>query len=176
MDEIWLPVVGYESYYEVSNIGRVRSKDRLVRTGGRTAVRRGKMLSPYPVKGYKSNYMALMLTVNKKRKRHKIHHLVLEAFVGPRPDGTECCHHDDNPFNNHLDNLRWDTHSANMLDQSRNGRNPHKNKTHCVNGHEYNEENTYLTKKGRACRSCHRAYTKAYESRKKAGHVSVQEV
>jgi hypothetical protein len=51
-----------------------------------------------------------------------VHHLVLEAFVGSRPPGTECCHNDDDPANNRLSNLRWDTHLANMGDMKRRGR------------------------------------------------------
>jgi hypothetical protein len=50
-----------------------------------------------------------------------IHRLVLEAFVGPCPEGMECCHNDGNPLNNSLENLRWDTHKANMEDQLRHG-------------------------------------------------------
>jgi DNA-binding CsgD family transcriptional regulator len=50
-----------------------------------------------------------------------IHRLVLEAFVGPRPEGTECCHNDGNPANNRLENLRWDTHRANMQDTIKHG-------------------------------------------------------
>ena len=45
---------------------------------------------------------------------------VLTAFVGPKPHGLECCHLDDDPFNNALANLRWDTHSGNMKDRARN--------------------------------------------------------
>ena len=48
--------------------------------------------------------------------------LVLEAFVGPCPNGMECCHYDDNPFNNHITNLRWGTDKDNALDKVRNGR------------------------------------------------------
>lgn len=48
--------------------------------------------------------------------------LVLEAFVGPCPYGMECCHYDDNPFNNKVDNLRWGTTQENALDKVRNDR------------------------------------------------------
>lgn len=48
--------------------------------------------------------------------------LVLETFVGPCPEGMECCHNDDNSYNNVLSNLRWDTRRANLLDRFRNGR------------------------------------------------------
>jgi hypothetical protein len=51
-----------------------------------------------------------------------VHHLVLEAFVGPCPEGMECCHRDDHRGNNALSNLRWDTHRANCQDAIRNGK------------------------------------------------------
>lgn len=54
--------------------------------------------------------------------RRQVHQIVLEAFVGPAPDGLEGCHDDGNASNNALGNLRWDTHQANMLDRSRHGR------------------------------------------------------
>lgn len=51
----------------------------------------------------------------------KLHFLILEAFVGPRPEGMEGCHKDDNKLNNSADNLRWDSHSGNMIDRVKNG-------------------------------------------------------
>ncbi len=57
-----------------------------------------------------------------------LHRLILETFVGPSPDGMECCHEDDNPANNRLSNIRWDTHVANVLDAIRNGVFPLGNK------------------------------------------------
>lgn len=53
--------------------------------------------------------------------RRLVCRLVLHAFIGPCPDGMECCHNDGNPGNNHLENLRWDTHKANSLDMVRHG-------------------------------------------------------
>lgn len=50
-----------------------------------------------------------------------VHKLVLEAFVGPRPEGMEACHSDGNSLNNHASNLRWDTHLNNMADRTKHG-------------------------------------------------------
>jgi hypothetical protein len=59
-----------------------------------------------------------------KLKTRLVHRLVLEAFVGPRPEGQECCHSpDQDPTNNRLRNLRWDTKTANQQEASRLGRN-----------------------------------------------------
>ena len=62
------------------------------------------------------------LTVVLDRKRYPIHHLVLIAFVAPRPPGMICCHADDNPQNNRLENLRWGTYRENGADHKRNKR------------------------------------------------------
>ncbi len=51
----------------------------------------------------------------------RVHRLVLEAFVGLRPDGLECCHEDGDKTNNRLGNLRWDTKLANAADKKRHG-------------------------------------------------------
>lgn len=56
-----------------------------------------------------------------ERRFRYVHRLVLEAFVGPCPDGMEACHNDGNPLNNCLSNLRWDTHKNNQADRWRHG-------------------------------------------------------
>jgi hypothetical protein len=53
-----------------------------------------------------------------------VHRIVLEAFVGPCPTGMVACHADDVKADNRLENLRWDTQSANCHDAVRNGNLP----------------------------------------------------
>lgn len=53
--------------------------------------------------------------------RVRVHSVVLLAFVGPRPDGMQCCHNDGNPKNASLSNLRWDTAHANHADRNKHG-------------------------------------------------------
>jgi hypothetical protein len=55
------------------------------------------------------------------RRKLWVHHAVLLAHVGPRPDGQECRHLDDNPRHNHAANLAWGTRAENMRDRARNG-------------------------------------------------------
>jgi len=55
-----------------------------------------------------------------KRKAVNVAWLVLEAFIGPRPDGAFARHLDDNPSNNRLDNLAWGTRKENVADAIRN--------------------------------------------------------
>jgi hypothetical protein len=61
-----------------------------------------------------------------------VHRLVLEAFVGPCPDGMAACHNDGDTSNNRLANLRWDTHQANALDKLFHDTMPMGSKVYCA--------------------------------------------
>src|SRR5262245_33311629 len=63
----------------------------------------------------------LRLRPGEPQRTYRVHQLALEAFVGPRPEGCECCHNDGDHTNNALSNLRWDTAKANAADQARHG-------------------------------------------------------
>jgi len=67
-------------------------------------------------------YPGVLLRDGTRSHPRTVHRLVLEAFVGPCPDGMEGCHNDGNPLNNALSNLRWDTRKANMADRGAHGR------------------------------------------------------
>ena len=110
--EIWKDVVGYSGIYEDSNLGRVRSLDRLD-TAGRK--RKGRIL-----KQTLSNYLRVILC-NGKKKTRLVHQLVCETFIGPRPEGKEVCHGPSGKLDNSLTNLRYGTHSENALDRNRDG-------------------------------------------------------
>lgn len=118
--EEWRPVVGYEGLYEVSSHGRVRSLDRFRPhpTNERLTLVRGRVLKLK--RRQRTGHLTVTLQ-NAGRSYPFVHGLVLAAFVGPRPEGMECCHNDGNPANNHVSNLRWDTHAANLADMVRHG-------------------------------------------------------
>lgn len=157
MEERWLPVVNYEGIYEVSDQGRVRSLDR---KDARGRQRRGRMRS---LAKQPSGHLTVALCRERVQQHYQVHWLVLEAFVGPRPAGMFGCHWDDDPSNNHLDNLRWATRSENVKDSVRNGTHHMARRTHCPQGHEYTPENTYRKPSGqRYCRECRRAYKEAH--------------
>lgn len=160
--EEWLPVVGYEGIYEVSDQGNVRSLDRIDNRGNQIA---GRMRKPRPLP---SGHLMVILSSNSIRSPRLVHRLVLEAFVGPCPPGMECCHYDDDPTNNSLENLRWDTSHANKLDMVRNGNHPQSRKDACPSGHLYTAENTKLYAGRRYCRECHREHSRSYQERKRA--------
>jgi hypothetical protein len=85
---------------------------------------------------------------------HRVHSLMLEAFVGPRPPGLLGLHDDDNPDNNTLPNLRWGTCSQNNLDMVANGNHNCARKTHCKWGHPFEGDNLILRRGWRVCRAC----------------------
>ena len=109
--ERWLPVLGYEGFYEVSDQGRVRSVLRIVEEKtGKTKILKAKILRP----GIGSTgYYIVALCRNSHQVTKKVHRLVLEAFVGLRPAGMACCHGPKGPLNNTLENLSWGTYSKN---------------------------------------------------------------
>jgi hypothetical protein len=156
MNEEWRTIPGHEGFYEVSDHGRLRGVDRHVEvfdrrcTKPRRFFRPGKLLKPTLTK---SGHLDARLGL---RARGLVHNLVLEAFVGPCPEGMEACHLNDVPDDNRLANLRWGTRSDNMRDRVRNGKHHNANKTHCKHGHEFTPENTYPQPSGRACRTCRR--------------------
>lgn len=119
-DEVWKPVVGFEGFYEVSNMGRVRSVARRVlhKRAGSTRISPSRILRP-ALRAY--GYLGLQLSVRGKQSSHYVHALVLRAFVGPRPDGTEACHCNGVATDNRACNLRWDTKSENNKDRFRHG-------------------------------------------------------
>lgn len=120
MEEVWKPVVGWEDYYQVSNIGNVRS---IIREGFTFYGKRkygGKQLKLIKQKYLK--YFVVNLTKKGKREQASVHRLVLCSFVGPCPLGMECCHNDGNRTNNNINNLRWDTHLSNVKDTVSHGR------------------------------------------------------
>jgi len=112
--ERWVPVVGYEGYYEISDRGNVRSIAR----SGEYRGRWGMLTMNFPAKamristttaGYK--YLALKMP-NEKAVKHLLHRLVLAAFVGPSE--LQCNHKDGDKSNNNLSNLEYCTCLENL--------------------------------------------------------------
>lgn len=108
MEEIWEDIKGYEGLYQVSNLGRVRSLDRVVvYTNGRTQFYKGRILAQTKIN---SGYFTVALGRN---GRYLVHRLVAEAFI-PNPDNLPCINHIDcNKINNTSSNLEFCTYSYN---------------------------------------------------------------
>ncbi len=121
LNEQWLPVVGYEGLYSVSNLGRVRSEPRtFVQSNGKQISIKGRVLRPFVMK---KGYHIYDLRKENKAYNHYGHRLVLEAFVGPAPFGHEACHNNGQRGDNRSTNLRWDTRSGNFSDKNKHGTN-----------------------------------------------------
>lgn len=118
VSEEWRPVVGWEGYYEVSDLGRVRSVTRQVRCRAGTRLHPGRVLR---LKKHPFGYGMCALSMDGAVTDRLVHHMVLEAFVGPRPAGLNGLHNDGDPSNSRLTNLRWDTQAANIADAMAHG-------------------------------------------------------
>lgn len=155
MTERWLPIDGWGGAYEVSDHGNVRSVNRTIaQSTGSARFFAGKTLRQSDMNGYRT----VGLHFAGKSTRATVHRLVLEAFVGKRPEGMECCHGDGDRANNSLSNLRWDTNAANVADKVKHGTNSRTMRLHCAQGHTLDSANTYVSPGGdRQCRTCRKA-------------------
>lgn len=162
--ESWRQVRGYEGYYEASDLGRVRSVERRAANG-----RLWPSVVLRPV-AHPNGHLQVHLSRNNSKRTHWVHALILTAFAGPAPEGTEALHRDGIPSNNTASNLRWGTHSENMHDQVRHGVHFYASKTHCPQGHPYDAANTYHAPgiNHRKCRECMRAQAKRTNQRRRA--------
>jgi hypothetical protein len=107
--ENWLPVVGWEEHYMVSDLGNIRSFHK----GGRPRLH-GDCLAPSPSALSSEGRLTVALYRKGERKTVYVHRLVLEAFVGPCPEGCEALHGPGGPLSNCLGNLSWGSRSQNQ--------------------------------------------------------------
>lgn len=114
--ELWKPVPGHKGY-EVSDLGQVRSLDRLVLyKDGRSRLHRGRILRQFSLwNGYRTTHLGA------KHMNKYVHHLVARAFMGETPKGMEICHNNGDKLDNSLINLRFDTRINNMADCLKHG-------------------------------------------------------
>lgn len=152
--ERWLPIVGHEGHYEVSDQGRVRSVDRvIVRSDGQRRRFRSRVLKPNL--DHNGHLYVNLSRGAKPAKRRYVHRLVLETFSGAPIAGQECRHLDDDKSNNRLANLKWGSRSDNLFDAVANGRHYWAKRTHCSGGHEYAAGNVRIGPRGeRHCKIC----------------------
>lgn len=125
--EIWKDVVGWEGFYLVSNFGRIRSLDRIVKGGSNQNGRliKGRIRKTIISKGYVS--VNLLDKNNGKSTRNSVHVFVAKAFI-PNPENKPCVNHiDGNKQNNNVYNLEWCTYTENARHAINTGlKKPHK--------------------------------------------------
>jgi|SRR5690625_41910 len=112
-NEIWKDVVGYEGFYQVSNLGNVRSTHRVVRGKGGSP----KLLNSVVLKQEEMHdgYLRVGLSKNGTCKRFPVHRLVAEAFISNPNKHPVVNHKDEIKSNNHASNLEWCTQSYNVM-------------------------------------------------------------
>ena len=111
-NETWIEIVGYEGYYEVSNLGRIRSVDRVLENtkNNRHVFIKGRILHQ---RAQKNGYLCVDLHKEGRAKTFRVHRLVASAFV-ENPNGyDEVNHIDEDKRNNTASNLEWCTRSYN---------------------------------------------------------------
>jgi hypothetical protein len=152
MEMEWRPVVG-STRYQISTQGDVIGP-------------RGTILRHTITKG--RHYVSVRMDASGKHKKRQVHHMILEAFLGPRPPGALGCHLDDNKDHNSITNLAWQTPNQNQQDSVRNGTHAQTRKDRCPAGHSFMPDNVYWrTTRGtgtkrRECKLCADQRSKQY--------------
>ena len=121
MIEIWKAIPGYEGYYEVSDLGRVRSLDReIVYSNGAKHFYKGTILH---LSDHEHGYKIVSLC-DGYQITCSVHELVLMTFIGLRPpDKPHSRHLNGDPSDNRLENLAWGTVKENSDDRVGHGTN-----------------------------------------------------
>lgn len=111
-NEIWLPIVGYEGLYEISNIGRVKSLARLVEMSNGRSIRH----LVEKLKGIHSNrgYRCVELSIKGFNKKFQVHRLIMIAFIGYKEGKPQVNHINGIRHDNRVENLEWCTASENI--------------------------------------------------------------
>lgn len=135
INEIWKEIPGYEGYFEVSNLGNFRSKDRIIKyKQSGTRLYPGK---PLKVELMQDGYSRIVLMKEAVKKRYMCHRLVAETFIDNPNNLPQVNHKDGNRSNNCVSNLEWCTqseneqHSVNVLGKTMKGKTAPK-KVKCI--------------------------------------------
>ena len=114
-----MPIAGFEGLYEVSSLGRVKSLAReVLHSHGNLQTCKERVLKPFINKG---GYGTVGLHKNGSQLHKKVHALVAEAFIGPRPEGLQVRHGTRGKLDNSLANLCYGTPKQNSADKVRDG-------------------------------------------------------
>lgn len=144
MIEVWKPVLGFEDFYEVSNLGRVKSLYRHVKRSNGTDLRLNeRILRPGLSGRHPNQYWAVCLQAQSKKRTARVHRLMCESFYGINQYKKYVNHIDGNKQNNLLTNLEWCTSGENQRHAYRTGLKPRNMGIN--NGRSKLDENTVRT-------------------------------
>lgn len=120
IEEEWKDVVNYEGYYQVSNLGRIKSLDRVIVDKNGVEMQIPSIIKK--LQKSKTGYWCIELWRHNKLKYVKVHRLIADAFI-PNPENKPQVNHiDSNRLNNDISNLEWCTPSENTIHAVRLGR------------------------------------------------------
>lgn len=124
--EKWRDIEGFEEFYQVSDLGNIRSLTRTIFSQGKPPrTLKNQVIKTFAVyKGYRQ----VKLRKNGKNQRFLVSRLVLTTFDRPPLDGEVACHCNGNHTDNRLANLRWDTAKGNEADKVIHGTTNHGEK------------------------------------------------
>lgn len=134
--EIWLPVIGFEKRYKVSNLGRIKSLDSyILKKSSVTYFVKGRTLKQFKTP---KGYMAVKLCFNGIEKTKLAHRVVAEAFIDNAENKPQVNHINGIKDDNRVDNLEWCTNDENVKHKVLNGL------TNCIRGEaHYNAKLNY---------------------------------
>ena len=151
MKEIWKQIKGYECYYEISNLGRVKSLAKNIYKKDGSFMK----YKPENIKKLiktKDGYLSVKLCIDGFNKSFLVHRLVASAFIDNPLNLPEVNHIDTNRSNNNVLNLEWTTHKDNVTHSKK--LNKYKNKNGVNNPnygnhilHDKYKENPEMIKK-----------------------------
>lgn len=112
MEEVWKDIPNYEGLYQASNLGRIKSLNRIImRKDNKIYTQKEKILKP--AKNHKG-YLHCSLTKDFKTKKISVHRLVAQTFISNSNNLPQVNHIDGNKQNNQTNNLEWITNYDNI--------------------------------------------------------------
>jgi hypothetical protein len=111
--EVWVDVKDFEENYQVSSLGRVRVKEKIIlKSNNRIMTFPEKIISQNV--HYKNGYFSVHFTKNEIKKRFLVHRLVAFNFLKTSIDSPEVNHIDSDKSNNKLSNLELVSRAENQ--------------------------------------------------------------
>ncbi len=118
-NEIWKDIIEFENAYQISSLGNIRSKERMVKSKGSSfSKRQAQKIIPTKMT---NGYYKVSLKFNGNNVQKLIHRLVAIAFIPNLENKPQVNHIDGNKKNNCLSNLEWNTAKENLIHAAKNG-------------------------------------------------------